>query len=375
MSARISWISLFALLTLPALGQSADTADYCYLVADNNGVRFDADVLTAIHKSTGMEEEIGQTGTLNIEAVAFHPFHGSVYAADGGLLGNISLTTGRFAPIGWLGTAYGDQGPLSAGDVDGLTFDPQTAELWGSVRGSDTDFLVQIDPASGRVVQDAFGSGRDYVHVEFSAEDIDVDDIAMSPTTGELFAVVTDTQENSTLVTIDRQTGVASSIAALTMADIEGLTFEASGRLYATPGGDAPNMVELDVATGEVTPFAPIGVNSNRDYEAITCMAYGALGAAADDDVVLPSQVSLMPAFPNPFNPSTTLGFALPTGSDVRLVVFDMLGREVERLADGYWAAGEHEVRFDASHLPTGLYMYRLSSRDFVITRSVTLLR
>lgn len=375
MSARISWIALLAFATLPAVAQTADTADYCYLVADNNGVRFDADVLTAVHKSTGMEQEIGQTGTLNIEAVAFHPFHAAVYAADGGLLGNINLTTGRFAPIGWLGTAYGDQGPLSAGDVDGMTFDPQTAELWGSIRKAETDFLVQIDPASGRVVQDAFGSGQDYVHVAFSADDIDVDDIAISPTTGELFAVVTDTQENSTLVTIDRQTGVASSIASLAIADLEGLTFEASGRLYATPGGDGENMVELDVATGAATAFAPIGVNSNRDYEAVTCMAYGALGSAADTDIVLPTQVSLMPAFPNPFNPSTTLGFALPSGSDVRLVVFDMLGREVERLADGYWAAGQHEVRFDASHLPTGLYMYRLSGSDFVLTRSVTLLR
>lgn len=375
MSARILSLALLATLVTPANAQQSNAGDYCYLVADNNGVRFDADILTAVSKTSGIEQEIGMTGTLNIEAVAFHPFTQSVFAADGGLLGTIDLSTGRFAPVGRLGTAYGDEGPLSAGDVDGLTFDPQTAELWGSIRRADTDFMVQIDPASGRVVQDAFGPGRDYVHVEFDGLDIDVDDIAVSPTTGGLFAVVTDPDENSTLVAIDRTTGAASRIAALSIADLEGLSFDDSGRLFATPGGDGPSMVELDVSTGEVTDFAYIGVNSNRDYEALTCMAYGFVGADTDDGMDLPSSVALMPAYPNPFNPTTTVAFALPSAQFVTLTVFDMLGREVKRLVDGYLGAGDHEVQFHAGDLPTGLYMYRLAAPDVTLTRSVTLLR
>ncbi|MFT7552665.1 MAG: hypothetical protein ACI9BV_002991, partial [Rhodothermales bacterium] len=77
----------------------------------------------------------------------------------------------------------------------------------------------------------------------------------------------------------------------------------------------------------------------------------------------------------NPFNPTTTFSFALPAASDVHLSVFDMLGRQVETLADGFWQAGQHEVRFEAAGLPSGLYFYRLSTATTVLTRTVTLLR
>ena len=368
---------LLAALTVVATNvtaQSSQNEDLCYLVADNNGVRFDADMVTIVDKTSGLERELGQTGTLNIEAVAFHPFSPAIFAADGGLLGNIDATTGRFSPIGWLGTAYGDEGPLSAGDVDGMTFDPSTGELYGSVRRASGDFLVQIDPASGRVVADAFGAGADYIRVEFDGSGATVDDIAIDPISGDFFALVTDGDEISTLVTIDQTTGVATVRAQLAMRDLEGLSFDAAGRLYATPGGDGPNMVEINPSNGGLTLFAPIGVNRNRDYEALTCMAYGATSSSTEV-AELPAHPALLPAYPNPFNPTTTLSFALPANSNVKLAVYDMLGREVETLAQGWWTAGTHELRFDAGNLPSGLYMYRLTGQGFVLTRTVTLLR
>jgi Secretion system C-terminal sorting domain len=368
-------IAVAALLVAPAAAQSTGAGDYCYLVADNNGVRFDADVLTMVDKISGLETEVGLTGTLNIEAIAFHPFTPTIFAADGGLLGTIDVSTGNFSPVGWLGTAYGDSGPLSAGDVDGLTFDPSSGELFGSVRQTGTDFLVQIDPNNGRVVENGFGVGRDYVHVSFTGAEVHVDDIAVSPITGNLFAVVTDLDENSTLVTIDRISGNANSLAALSVLDLEGLSFDADGRLFASPGGDGPNLVEVNLATGQATPFAAVGVNSNRDYEAVTCMTYGAFNSTAAEAEELPLEISLLPAYPNPFNPTTTFSFALPAASGVNLSVFDMLGRQVETLADGFWQAGEHQVRFEAAELPSGLYFYRLSTATAVLTRTVTLLR
>ncbi|MFT7552201.1 MAG: hypothetical protein ACI9BV_002518 [Rhodothermales bacterium] len=368
-------LAVAALLVAPVAAQSTGAEAFCYLVADNNGVRFDADVLTAVDKASGVETEVGLTGTLNIEAMAFHPFTPAIYAADGGLLGTIDLSTGTFSPVGWLGTAYGESGPLSAGDVDGLTFDPSSGELFGSVRRTGTDFLVQIDPSNGRVVEGAFGVGRDYVHVNFSGAEVHVDDIAVSPITGNLFAVVTDLDDNSTLVTIDRVSGNANSLAALSVRDLEGLSFDEEGRLFASPGGDGPNLVEINLGTGQTTPFAAVGINSNRDYEAVTCMAYGALSSTATEAEELPLEISLLPAYPNPFNPTTTFSFALPAASDVHLSVFDMLGRQVETLADGFWQAGQHEVRFEAAGLPSGLYFYRLSTATAVLTRTVTLLR
>ena len=79
--------------------------------------------------------------------------------------------------------------------------------------------------------------------------------------------------------------------------------------------------------------------------------------------------------YPNPFNPSTTIKFELPKSSDVRLSVFDMLGREVSVLVNERRDAGVHEVKFDASGFSSGVYFYRLRAGDFVETRKLVLVR
>ena len=76
------------------------------------------------------------------------------------------------------------------------------------------------------------------------------------------------------------------------------------------------------------------------------------------EDVV--TSFALDPAYPNPFNPVTTIGYALPHEAKVSLVVYDILGREVEVLVDGFKDAGRHSVQFDAANLPSGTYFYRL---------------
>lgn len=65
-------------------------------------------------------------------------------------------------------------------------------------------------------------------------------------------------------------------------------------------------------------------------------------------------------SFPNPFNPAILIRFSMPTEGQVRLRVFDMLGKEVAMLLDGALTAGAHQVRFDGSSLPSGVYICRL---------------
>ena len=76
----------------------------------------------------------------------------------------------------------------------------------------------------------------------------------------------------------------------------------------------------------------------------------------------LPQQLSLVGNYPNPFNPSTVVRFALPEGQHVRLAVFNLLGQQVGVLADGYHEAGIHDVRFDAAELASGVYLARLET-------------
>jgi hypothetical protein len=75
-----------------------------------------------------------------------------------------------------------------------------------------------------------------------------------------------------------------------------------------------------------------------------------------------PTKFALAQNFPNPFNPNTTIRFDLPAPRHVTLKVFDLLGREVATLLDEQTREGEHTVRFDASRLTSGIYIYRLQA-------------
>ncbi|MBX2819703.1 MAG: T9SS type A sorting domain-containing protein [Rhodothermaceae bacterium] len=83
----------------------------------------------------------------------------------------------------------------------------------------------------------------------------------------------------------------------------------------------------------------------------------------------------LLPNFPNPFNPVTTIQFAVPETMDVSLVVYDMTGREVKRLVNDTLTEGFYDITFDAGNLSSGLYMYRLETPESVQYRLMTLLK
>ena len=70
--------------------------------------------------------------------------------------------------------------------------------------------------------------------------------------------------------------------------------------------------------------------------------------------------------YPNPFNPETSITFELPAASEIELVVYNILGKEVAKLASGHYAAGKHTVRWDGSKNASGLYYYTLKTGDEV---------
>lgn len=89
----------------------------------------------------------------------------------------------------------------------------------------------------------------------------------------------------------------------------------------------------------------------------------------------LPAALTLDQNYPNPFNPATVISYALDRPSDVRLRVYDLQGRLVRTLVEGVQAAGTYAVSFDAGHLPSGTYFYRLETPHGTRTRHLTLVR
>ncbi len=105
-------------------------------------------------------------------------------------------------------------------------------------------------------------------------------------------------------------------------------------------------------------------------------ISFPELGTSVDDPVAeTAGDFKLHQNYPNPFNPTTVIGYQLPVSSDVKLTVFDMLGREVVTLVDGHQPAGTHQAEFDASNLSSGMYMYRLQAGDVVQTRQMVLVK
>ncbi|MEM1042231.1 MAG: T9SS type A sorting domain-containing protein [Bacteroidota bacterium] len=93
------------------------------------------------------------------------------------------------------------------------------------------------------------------------------------------------------------------------------------------------------------------------------------------EDGAAPTGFAFAGAAPNPFAARTALAFTLDRAADVRLDVFDLLGRRVATLAEGPHAAGTHTATFDARALPAGVYLARLSADGQTATRKLTLLR
>ena len=84
---------------------------------------------------------------------------------------------------------------------------------------------------------------------------------------------------------------------------------------------------------------------------------------------------SLNQNYPNPFNPATTIGYQLPAEGHVVIKIFDMLGNEVKTIVNENKPAGLHEITFDASDLGSGMYVYRMTSGNYIESRKMLLLK
>jgi len=89
----------------------------------------------------------------------------------------------------------------------------------------------------------------------------------------------------------------------------------------------------------------------------------------------MPTTYTLQQNYPNPFNPSTTIKFSIPKAGNVKLVVYDVLGKEVATLVNNFLNAGQYNFQFNASNLASGIYLYRLETNNFVQTNKMLLMK
>jgi uncharacterized repeat protein (TIGR01451 family) len=256
--------------------QNLNVNQLCYLVADSGGGNGGNDLFTRIDTAdfnpATNETNFGTgTGTNAIEAIAFNSATGVVYAANAGQLGTLSTTSGLFQALPQsFGTGSGIFGNVTFGDVDGLAYDSTTGVLYGSHRRGGSDVLLQINMTTGAHVPNAFGAGVDYVEIVPILGNTIVDDIAIDPTSGIMYAATNSGGSTDRLVIIDKSNGATTDVALITVPDIEGLGTDPSGQLWGT-SGTQEILYEINKATG-------VGSNGRQldnggDYEAVDCYA------------------------------------------------------------------------------------------------------
>lgn len=115
--------------------------------------------------------------------------------------------------------------------------------------------------------------------------------------------------------------------------------------------------------TFSLLPSAPVGTREQLHFSLIS--STGEQWQKSIDFVVAPPEsFELFQNFPNPFNPSTTISYQLPIATNVNVKIFDLLGKEIETIADGMEPPGAHQHQWSGSSKASGMYLYQLSYRD-----------
>ncbi len=96
---------------------------------------------------------------------------------------------------------------------------------------------------------------------------------------------------------------------------------------------------------------------------------------AITEDPTVPSEYSLNQNYPNPFNSSTTIGYSIPEGGPVSLIIYNLVGKELETLVNQEQSPGEYKVNFNASRYSSGIYFYRLEAGDYTEIEKMALIK
>ncbi len=335
----------------------------CWGVSDINNAA-GIDELMLINRFSGANVLINPIGTFNTESIALGIGGDPLYAANSNRLGTLDKATGVYTPApNPFGTGWGALGNVTFSDVDGLSFDPFTGILYGSSRrngGGNMDVLLQIDPVTGQHINNAFGSGNDYVPITGPGLLDDIDDIAIDPTDGTMYGVSNNGGTNDYLVTIDKATGIGTVVGLLSVWDMEGLSFHNNGTLYGMTGnnsssGNDDKLFMINKTTGLATEIGPF--STGHDYESCACLTNppnlitGTVFEDANWSAVLdPAEIGI---------DSVTVFLYTDENSNGIVDPADVLIQTKEVDVNGYYSfqvgvAGDFVINIDTTDIPVG---------------------
>lgn len=135
------------------------------------------------------------------------------------------------------------------------------------------------------------------------------------------------------------------------------------------------NFISMDGITASISLEYDVESGQVSNYYVTYSTTGSTQTSIGRDNVDLPDGFGLGQNYPNPFNPTTTIDFSLPFTADAVIKVYDMTGRVVSTINMPGTTAGTHSVQYDATHLSSGVYLYRLEASGFTTSKLFTLVK
>ncbi|HAL57462.1 MAG TPA: hypothetical protein DCP63_13580 [Bacteroidetes bacterium] len=180
------------------------------------------------------------------------------------------------------------------------------------------------------------------------------------------------------------------------ISEVEGLLALLKAKLPKDPSGEPVTMARDSMAVKNhpqypgvlgalfnynfVTHDMSKGVHNTKYTIAILRASLGLVTGVDMDPLPIPATYDLSQNYPNPFNPTTEIRFSLPKASDVKLVIYDIMGREISTLVDKNLEAGGHRAMWngrtaEGKVAPSGVYFYHIQAGDFTATKKMVMLK
>ena len=272
------------------------------------------------------------------------------------------------------------------------------AKQWGEANGVNVivDHINIADITKRTVAEIAAGEGHDLIEHVSPPASFELDNRGLFTTIGPIVysgqdSIIAIGNRYFFSVTLGNNGSIttANDIGAkITTSDTCVTSFSSRKASYGdiTAGGSitpsTPNIFDVEIdqncASTEEMPI-PFDIEISSDgytywtdnFELVVPPIIG----VEDEMAGIPTEYSLSNAYPNPFNPMTTIEYSLPNMGEVSLIVYNLLGEEVTRLISEIQQAGYHKVTWDASNNSSGIYFYRLQSGRFTQARKMALLK
>ena len=329
-----------------------------------------------------------------------HARPGVMYATSGTGTGQsqlytVNTSTGAATPVG----------PMGITEVDGLAVRPLTRELYGSFATAASTRIHRISEQYGDALPVRTVLIPNLRAIAFSAADVFYaatttgrlysinlatgdtvfvgssglvySGLSFNPTSGELWASVRPPLTNrDKIYKVNTSTGAATLVGGTgDNAITPSIAFNPLGVLYGLKGSSTQTntLIGIDTATGAGTTVGSMGVTG---LLAVTMRTDSLTTGVAESEVpTVPSAFALRQNYPNPFNPTTEIRYDIPVATHVKLVIFDVVGREIATLVDGVEEPGFRTVEFSSGRFASGVYFYRLTAGSFVATKKMIMMK